>query len=89
MTGTERGGADPATLPPGQMTETVFRSDSGGKHPASDQARSRMSAAHVGLAGQRLSRPGLPGASARQVARSGSYSSRPNSSMSSPSRISE
>lgn len=26
MTGTERGGADPATLPPGQMTETEFRS---------------------------------------------------------------
>jgi hypothetical protein len=38
---------------------------------------------------QRLSRPGSPGASARQVPRSGSYSSRSNSSMSSPSRISE
>ena len=40
-------------------------------------------------AGQRLSRPGSPGLSARQVPRSGSYSSRSNSSMSSPSRISE
>jgi hypothetical protein len=40
-------------------------------------------------ADQRFDRPGSPGASPRQVPSSGSYSSRSNTSMSSPSRMSE